>query len=69
MDASYQFGIEEEFFLADTTTRDTPSKAAKAFHRDVQARLPDAERELMHSQIEIASQPTDSLAGAMTECG
>ncbi len=40
MDASYQFGIEEEFFLADATTRDTPGKAAKAFHRDVQARLP-----------------------------
>ena len=64
MDASYQFGIEEEFFLADATTRDTPGKAAKAFHRDVQARLPDAERELMESQVEIASPPTDSLAEA-----
>ncbi len=64
MSASYRFGIEEEFFLADATTRDTPGKSAETFHRDVQQKLPDAERELMQSQIEIASKPTDSFAEA-----
>ncbi len=64
MSASYRFGIEEEFFLADATTRNTPGKSAKAFHSDVHQRLPDAERELMQSQIEIASKPTESFAEA-----
>ena len=64
MSASYRFGIEEEFFLADATTRNTPGKAAKAFHDDVKQRMPDAERELMQAQIEIASKPTDDFAEA-----
>ena len=64
MSASYGFGIEEEFFLADATTRNTPGKAAKAFHDDVRQRMPDAERELMQAQIEIASKPTDDFAEA-----
>ena len=57
MSASYRFGIEEEFFLADAATRNTPGKTAKAFDDDVHRRLPDAEREVMQSQIEIASKP------------
>ncbi len=64
MSASYRFGIEEEFFLADATTRSTPGRAAKAFHAEVRQRLPDAERELMQSQIEIASKPTEGFAEA-----
>ncbi len=64
MSASYRFGIEEEFFLADATTRNTPGKAAKAFHADVHQRMPDVERELMQAQIEIASKPTDDFAEA-----
>ena len=64
MSASYRFGIEEEFFLADATTRNTPGKAAKAFHADVKQRMPDVERELMQSQIEIASKPTHDFAEA-----
>ena len=64
MSASYRFGIEEEFFLADAMTRNTPGKTAKAFHADVRQRMPDAERELMQSQIEIASKPTDDFAEA-----
>ena len=64
MSASYRFGIEEEVFLADATTRNTPGKAAKAFHDDVRQRMPDAERELMQAQIEVASKPTDDFADA-----
>ena len=64
MGASYRFGIEEEFFLADATTRNTPGKSAKGFHHDVRKQVPDAERELMQSQIEIASKPTDDFAEA-----
>ena len=64
MSESYRFGIEEEFFLADATTRNTPGKAAKAFHADVRQQLPDAERELMQAQIEVASKPTGVFAEA-----
>ena len=64
MDASYRFGIEEEFFLADAVTRGTPRRTLKAFHGAVRATLPDVERELLQAQVEIASKPTTSFAEA-----
>ena len=64
MDASYRFGIEEEFFLADATTRGTPRRAVRAFHAAVRARLPAVERELLQSQVEIASPPSTDLGEA-----
>jgi glutamate---cysteine ligase / carboxylate-amine ligase len=61
----FRFGIEEEFFLASAVTRRTPSRRSlKAFHAAVHRTLPDAERELLQSQIEIASPPTDNFAEA-----
>ena len=51
MSASYRFGIEEEFFLADATTRNTPGKAANEFHAEVIQQLPYAYIEFMHAQI------------------
>jgi len=53
MDASYQFGIEEEYFLADAATRGTPRRSVAAFHAAARARLPTVERELLQSQVEV----------------
>ena len=62
MSALYRFGIEEEFFLADATTRGTPRRAVKAFHAAVNARSPVVERELLQSQVEVASPPSNDFA-------
>jgi glutamate---cysteine ligase / carboxylate-amine ligase len=60
----FQFGIEEELFLADAATRGTPGRSLTAFHDTVHRHLPKAERELLQSQIEIASPPSGSFAEA-----
>ena len=62
MNTSYRFGVEEEFFLADAVTRGTARHALKAFHKDIHERLPKTERELLESQVEIASSPSTSFA-------
>ena len=64
MRESYRFGIEEEYFLADRTTRGTPRRSAAAFHEAAKARLPAAERELLQSQVEVATPPSASFADA-----
>ncbi len=64
MDTRYQFGIEEEYFLADATTRGTPRRAVKAFHEAVRVRLPRVERELLQSQVETSTPPSNSFAEA-----
>ena len=64
MDTSYRFGIEEEFFLADAGTRGTPRRSVKAFHAAARARLPSVERELLQSQVEIASPPSTDFGEA-----
>lgn len=69
MDASYQFGIEEEYFLADAATRGTPRRRVAAFHAAAQARLPAVERELLQSQIEVSSKPSTSFAEAREALG
>ncbi len=64
MDASYRFGIEEEYFLADAATRGTPKRNATAFHAAVRARMPAVERELLQSQVEVSTPPSTSFADA-----
>ena len=64
MDATYRFGIEEEFFLADASTRGTPQRGVKAFHADVHERSPSVERELLQAQVEIASPPLTDFGEA-----
>jgi glutamate---cysteine ligase / carboxylate-amine ligase len=66
MDPPYRFGIEEEYFLADAATRNTP-RHTKPFHTAVKARLPVAERELFSAQVEVATAPTDSAASARAQ--
>jgi glutamate---cysteine ligase / carboxylate-amine ligase len=56
MTATYQFGIEEELFLADARTRGTPNRV-NAFHKAVHECLPEVERELLASQVEIMTPP------------
>ena len=59
-----QFGIEEELFLAETGTREAPTRSVKAFHDAASARFGDVEREMLQNQIEIASKPSTSFAEA-----
>lgn len=63
MGTSYQFGIEEELFLADAETRGTP-RQVDAFHSDLRKRMPDVERELLQSQVEIMTVPCTDFAAA-----
>ena len=63
MDARYSFGIEEEYFLADASTRGTPRRT-KPFHDAAAARVATAERELLAAQVEVATAPTHSTAVA-----
>jgi len=64
MNTTYQFGIEEEYFLADATTRGTPRRTVKAFHEAARTRLPRVERELLQSQVEVSTPPSASFAEA-----
>lgn len=64
METSFQFGIEEEYFLADAETRGTPRQKVDEFHAAVRRRLPQAERELLQSQVEVATPPCTSFKDA-----
>lgn len=67
----YQFGIEEEYFLADRVTGESPNEdAADRFHKVAADLIKPASRELVKGQIEVQTKPnTDfnearaSLAG------
>lgn len=64
MDATFPFGIEEEYFLADATTHGAVGKVAPAFIEAAQAAFPEeVQREMLQSQIEIAT----PVMGDMTE--
>ena len=66
MAARYNFGIEEEYFLANSTTRGTPRRT-KPFHDAARARVATVERELLAAQVEVATSPTDSPASARAQ--
>ncbi len=66
MDDRYQFGIEEEYFLADAATRGTP-RHTQPFHDEVRTRVKAAERELLTAQVEVATAPTDSAMSARAQ--
>ncbi len=69
MGANYQFGIEEEYFLADAATRGTPRRTVAAFHAAARAHLPAVERELLQSQVEVSTPPSTSFAEARSVLG
>ncbi|HYF09663.1 MAG TPA: carboxylate-amine ligase, partial [Acetobacteraceae bacterium] len=61
----YRFGIEEEYFLADAGTRDTPSgDALERFHAAAQGRHSRVEREMLASQVEGSTPPFTDFAAA-----
>jgi carboxylate-amine ligase len=65
VDTAYRFGIEEEYFLADASTRGTPRRRAlEAFHAAADAHLPRAERELLQSQVEASTPPSADFGEA-----
>ena len=64
---SFTFGIEEEYLLVDTTTRQLVS-APQSLLVQLEAALPDQiSAELMRSQIEVGTRPTTSFAAARAD--
>lgn len=62
---AYRFGVEEEYFLASASTRNTQKRPPRAFLAACEAAFPDAVKpEMLQSQIEVATPPCDSIADA-----
>lgn len=60
-----KFGIEEEFFVADKKTYSTPRGSLKAFHAAARHAFPkDVQREMLQSQLEIATPPLTNASEA-----
>ena len=62
--ASFRFGIEEEYFLADAETRGTPRRSVKPFHTEAAERLPETGRELLQCQVEVCTPPVTAFSAA-----
>jgi glutamate---cysteine ligase / carboxylate-amine ligase len=61
----YRFGIEEEYFISSAKTRHTPKHVPKKFQSDILQALPDALRaEMLQSQVEVATPPSQDLGAA-----
>ncbi len=62
---AYRFGIEEEYFLSDLATRHAVTNISPAFLAEARARFPqEVQREMLQSQIEVATAPCASMADA-----
>lgn len=58
MSTGARFGIEEEFFIADSNCYSTPRGSLKPFHAAARHAFPrDVQREMLQTQIEIATEP------------
>lgn len=67
-DAPYTFGLEEEFFLVNPTTRNAATRVPKLLLKSCRQRFGAfVGHELLQSQIEISSPVFDSHAGARAE--
>lgn len=65
MDASCRFGIEEEYFLSDAASRGIVRKVSRAFIAAAHEAFPDeVQREMLQSQIEVATPVCSSMAQA-----
>lgn len=67
MEASsqYRFGVEEEYFLSDQTTRLAVTSVSRAFLAEARGRFPtEVQREMLQSQIEVATPPCNSMGQA-----
>ncbi|HJT98965.1 MAG TPA: glutamate-cysteine ligase family protein, partial [Rhodanobacteraceae bacterium] len=66
----YTYGIEEEFFLANTDSRGAVARLPKAFVRECRAQLGDGvQHEMLQSQVEIATPVLTSPAHARDALG
>lgn len=65
MTETCRFGIEEEYFLSDASSRGIVRKVPPAFVKAVQEAFPDeVQREMLQSQIEVATPVCSSMAQA-----
>ncbi|MGO4739459.1 carboxylate-amine ligase [Bosea sp. 2KB_26] len=65
MSQACRFGIEEEYFLSDFTTRGIVRKISPAFLDAVQAAFPsEVQREMLQSQIEVATPVCETMGEA-----
>lgn len=63
--SAYRFGIEEEYFLSDAESRGVVRKIAPRFIEAAQSAFPDElHREMLQSQIEVATPVCESMAQA-----
>jgi glutamate---cysteine ligase / carboxylate-amine ligase len=61
----YRFGIEEEYFISNARTRQAARLLPKAFESEIRQALPEALRpEMLQSQIEVATPPSQELGAA-----
>lgn len=64
-DTNYSFGIEEEFFISCLSMRNTLKNMPAGFFESCEKVLPGVvERELLQSQIEVATPPCQSMREA-----
>ncbi|CAH2601177.1 putative glutamate--cysteine ligase 2 [Rhodovastum atsumiense] len=64
VDNKYRFGIEEEYFLADASSRSTPSSlVARRFHAIARTHF-GASHEVLQSQVEVSTPPGTDFATA-----
>jgi carboxylate-amine ligase len=66
--ADYRFGIEEEYFVSDTRTRNVRHTMSKRFFRACKKELGDAVmNEMLQSQIEVATAPCRTMDEARSQ--
>jgi carboxylate-amine ligase len=65
---NYSFGMEEEYFVIDAETKSIRRKASPAFLTAVKRAIgPSVTREMLQSQLEIATAPSHSLGDTLVE--
>ena len=71
MSGDFRFGIEEEYFLVDAETGESPTDdAADRFHAMADSRVKPASHELLKGQVEVQTEPgTDFDAAHATLAG
>src|SRR3954463_298317 len=65
--ASFKFGIEEEYFLADSNTLEPPSETPNTLFDQLRECGIDLERELLQSQLEVGTRPHTATYDACLE--
>ena len=65
---NYSFGVEEEYFVVDGETKSLRKKASPAFFAELKRAIgPIVTREVLQSQLEIATKPAHTMQEAYDE--